>query len=765
MNTRTTYRSRSIVVIIATCLYALAGIFVVLRLTTPSDGTRLALRTQNAPPDAINLILLADQPGGLQPDDHVIRIAGRSITEWAAAIFSRDSLAPQWRFNDTIIYTVRRDGQTLDVPVQVGHFPIGILLRDNLAIVLLVIVLQEEAAWIFASRPDARVTQTIFVAACAMSTFSVCYFLGMDVAGFVNARGLWLYYRLLTFVMMMIIGSTLLHFALILPRVYGEYRLDKRLTRFIYFAPYPLYALYLALTYQSQTLEWLRQWEIGALLLLCGLFIWAMFAIVGSYRKLTDPAQRKRVELLVVAFILSIFLTLIVGWIPSWLMRQPWSGWNMIPLFALPIALGLAAAIVFYRLLDIRVVIQRTLIWGALTTMVVAVYVAVVGTLSVLSQTQGNPLFALIATGLAAMLFQPLRERLQHGVTTLLYGEVDTPYEVVARLSKKLEAALAPQDALHTIVQTINDSLKVSYTAIELCQDGQYITTAECGTPEAVSANQWIEFPLVYGSDTVGRLMVAPRMSGESLTARDRRLIEGLLHHAEVTILTAQLTADLQRSREKLVAAREEERRRLRRDLHDGLGPALASLTLQLDAARNLLKHNTPKADTMLVELKGQVQAALAEVRRIAYELRPPALDELGLLAALDQKARQFGQSGELTVTIDAPCLPPLPAAVEGAAYRIVMEALTNAARHAQATTCAIRLTVNGRLGIEIHDNGKGLPPDFRRGVGISSMMERADELGGMCAVENDPAGGTCVRAFLPLTVPLAVPDERRQPL
>jgi signal transduction histidine kinase len=267
---------------------------------------------------------------------------------------------------------------------------------------------------------------------------------------------------------------------------------------------------------------------------------------------------------------------------------------------------------------------------------------------------------------------------------------------------------------------------------------------------------------LNYGSELVGRLVVAPRVPGDGLTAGHRRLIAGLMHPAEVTIQTARLTADLQRSREKLVAAREEERRRLRRDLHDGLGPALASLTLQIDAARNLLNRSPAKADALLQDLKAQVQATFTEVRRLAYELRPPALDELGLVGALGERARQFGQSGELSVTIDAPCLPSLPAAVEGAAYRIVFEALSNASRHAGATACSIRVTLNGRLGIEVHDNGKGLPSDFQRGVGINSMMERAAELGGTCRVENDPEGGVRVVATLPLTVPLATQDESR---
>jgi signal transduction histidine kinase len=253
---------------------------------------------------------------------------------------------------------------------------------------------------------------------------------------------------------------------------------------------------------------------------------------------------------------------------------------------------------------------------------------------------------------------------------------------------------------------------------------------------------------------------VRPRAGDDAFTAADRQLLEDLTHqigvaaHAvQLTDEALQLSADLQRSRERLVTTREEERRRLHRDLHDGLGPTLGSLALKLDVASDLVERDPATARTLLGSLKTQAQSALADIRRLVYALRPPALDELGLLGAIDESAAQHSSNG-LHVSVEAPGrLPPLPAAVEVAAYRIVQEALTNVSRHAGASACVVRLALeeaDGTLRLQIRNDGRGLLPERGRGVGVASMRERAAELGGECVVESFSAGGTQVRASLP---------------
>ena len=375
-------------------------------------------------------------------------------------------------------------------------------------------------------------------------------------------------------------------------------------------------------------------------------------------------------------------------------------------------------------------------------------YVLVVGTIGVLVQQTGVALIvSLLAIGLVAILFQPLRTYPQQGVNHLIYGERDNPHAVLSQLGKHMEATLAPETILSTIVETIAKSLKLPYAAITLKQEGTLTVAAIYGSPmEPVQ-----HFPLVYQAEQLGELVLSPRSSGESLTPADQRLLHELAPQIGVAVNAVRLTVDLQRSRERLVTAREEERRRLRRDLHDGLGPQLASQTLTLTAARKLLRVDPDAAEALLADATVHAQQAITDIRRLIYDLRPPALDDLGLIAALREQIAQYQASG-VSFRLDAPeHLPDLAAAVEVACYRITQEALTNVIRHAQARNCTIRIALEEKLTLEITDDGIGLTASNRPGVGFSSMRERAEELGGSCAIESRPTGGTRVFVQLPL--------------
>jgi signal transduction histidine kinase len=433
-------------------------------------------------------------------------------------------------------------------------------------------------------------------------------------------------------------------------------------------------------------------------------------------------------------------------------------GYPAIQLFKLFLPITIAIGILRYRLWDIDIIINRTLVYGTLTASVVGIYTIVVGVLGTSIQGQGNLLVSILATGLVAVLVQPLRDRLQRGVNRMMYGERDDPVTVLSRLGERLEGTLAPDGVLPSLVETVAQTLKLPYVAIETMIDQRLDTPPKItfGQPQS----EVLRLALIYQSETIGELLVSPRARGEALSPMDRHLLENIAHQAGMAVHAVSLTADLQLSRQRLVTAREEERRRLRRDLHDGLGPNLASQGLKLAAVKQLLEMDPASALPLLDQVMAQNQSTVEEVRRLVYDLRPPALDELGLVAAI--RDHVSGMDGKSTLQIDVmePVggLPALSAAVEVAAYRIVLESLTNVIRHANAHHCWIRfLTLqngsNASLQIEIVDDGIGLPVDRRAGVGLRSIRERAEELGGSCVIEAGRGSGTRVCVKVPLIV------------
>ncbi len=284
-----------------------------------------------------------------------------------------------------------------------------------------------------------------------------------------------------------------------------------------------------------------------------------------------------------------------------------------------------------------------------------------------------------------------------------MYGERDEPYAVLTRLSQRLEAALAPDAVLSTIVETVAQALKLPYAAILLRREQSFVVAASYGQPR----EDPLILPLIYQAETMGQLHFAPRAPGETFSPADKRLLDELARHAGLAAHAVRLTSDLQHAREHLVTAREEERRRLRRDLHDGLGSALTSVMFKLDATDELLERDPAKARALLADVRVQTQASITDIRRLVYNLRPPILDEWGLLAALREHIAQYALQN-VQVSLYAPeSLPPLPAAVEVAVYRMVLEALANVIKHAQAAACTIRLALLAdALTVKVQDNG-----------------------------------------------------------
>ena len=502
---------------------------------------------------------------------------------------------------------------------------------------------------------------------------------------------------------------------------------------------------------------------VGCVLTLLGRQIYRYFRFSGGTQRL----QTKWVVFCLTVFVVINLLTSYVPALfvpalhvddPSSLYRLALSFLNTLTLLLIPLSFGIS--LLRYRLWDIDIIISRTLVYGLLTSCIVGLYALVVGTLSSLLQVQGNFLVSLLGAGLVAVLLHPLRERLQHAVNRLLYGQRDEPYKVISHLGNRLEATLAPDRILPTIVETTAHTLKLPYVAVTLQQHEELVLAAATGT----SSSDLLRLPLHYQTEQLGELQLAPRAPGEALNPADWRLLEDLARQVGMAVYAMRVTNELQRlahelqqSRTQLVTAREEERRRLHRDLHDGLGSVLSSLNLRAGAIRALLRRDVPTAQKLLEEQQSAIRTAIADIRRLVYALRPPALDELGLVGALREQAEHYTTllGARLHVTIEAPDdLPPLPAAIEVAAYRIVQEALVNVERHAQARSCSIRLISMERvLHLDIIDDGVGVPTEPRLGVGLQSMCERAAELSGKCQIYPGREGGTQVTVSLPLII------------
>jgi two-component system NarL family sensor kinase len=402
------------------------------------------------------------------------------------------------------------------------------------------------------------------------------------------------------------------------------------------------------------------------------------------------------------------------------------------------VAMACWYGIVRYGLFDSRAVLSRTLLYGALTVVVVAVYLAAS---ALLGQLFAGAVPNVVAAGLGALAVLPLRDLLQRRVSRLVFGLRDDPVAALGLLGVRLDAAAAPEDVLPAVVSTVGESLRLRCVSIE-------VSGAEMARWGQTVDGARLEVDLPFAGESIGRLTVQARDPGEPFSAADRSLLESLARQVSVAARAVALTQALQASRERLVATLEEERRRLRRDLHDGLGPTLAGLALGIDTVRRGLPDGSAGGtEDLLVALREEAERAVADIRRIAYNLRPPVLDEMGLVGAIREHATRLGGT---TVAVPAP-LPPLPAAVEVAAYRIAVEAMTNASRHAPGAAIEVSLSVNGRLELRVADAGTGLPPGFRAGVGLRSMRERAAELGGECVLDPRDPHGTVVRASLPL--------------
>lgn len=408
----------------------------------------------------------------------------------------------------------------------------------------------------------------------------------------------------------------------------------------------------------------------------------------------------------------------------------------------LPLVAGTMIAVLRHRLWQVEAIVARSSIASIVALLVVATYFGVVWLAGAQLGSGGAPLLALVVVVLG---LQPIRLAVQRQVNGLLYGQRDDPYAVLATLGQRLEGAASSEpggDALPGVALTIGEALRLPYVGIVVDDE---LVSSHGQRPATVET-----LPLVHAGEQIGALEIGARRGEQGIGPGDRKLLRDVARSLAGAAHNLQLTRDLLFSRQAIVTAREEERRRLHRDLHDDLGPALAALVLQLEIAHDLIGDDPDGARALIRRLSGQTRETVDVTRRIVTDLRPANLDDLGLAGALQELAARFS-SEQLSVATGLDEVGPLPAAVEVVILRVASEALTNTVRHSGASTCRLVLRdAQGAVELAVEDNGTGIEEPNTAGVGLRSMRERVEEVGGRFRVET-LTPGTRVSASVPL--------------
>ncbi|MFI9840823.1 GAF domain-containing sensor histidine kinase [Nonomuraea sp. NPDC051941] len=704
---------------------------------TPADGG-IPVGVPGAPVSAPG----ASGGVGLRTGDLVTGVAGHRLADGLG-------LVPRPRPGTTLVYDVVRERPTT-VTVRVGRPDPYPLLMEGWGDLVFVLTLAGLAVALYLRRPEEPATAPLLVLAAGLLGSTLTVTAGLPVLALATGGAqLWLFH-LNTVVAYSISWGGLLAFTIAFTAPRPLPARSRRAMAFAYAAPPAAMALWSALAAPlvPNALGWLGLVHGGQTAVVAAVLVTSTVWGLAAYRRNPDPLMRARMRWLVAGGAVATLLSL-AGWhLPELLAAARPLPPGALGLSGLPFVAGIGVALRRHRLFDIERLANRSLVYASVVAILVAGYAAVVALL-VSGLGLSQPVAAALTAAGAALALAPLRALAQSTVNRVMYGDRRDPSAALTRLGTRLQAVLLPADVLPAIVETVARSLRVPHAAIDLV-DGS--GAGHLATQYGVPVGEVHVEPLRYHGTLIGHLRVSARGSDDPLDPVDLGLIASLAQQVGTAVQAVRLHDDLVRSRAEVVASREDERRRLRRDLHDGLGPTLAAIRIKAGlAARDVPAGSA--ARPLLDEISAEAAASLTDVRRLVEALRPPALDELGVVGAI--RARAAALSGAMSIeVVGAEPLPALPAAVETAAYRIAVEAITNAVRHSEATHCTATVTPSdGGVEVTVRDNGRGLDPDRTAGVGIRSMRERAAEVGGAWSMRSPPGGGTHIRAFLPTSL------------
>jgi signal transduction histidine kinase len=481
-------------------------------------------------------------------------------------------------------------------------------------------------------------------------------------------------------------------------------------------------------------------------------------AIAVRYRRVESEVRQQIRWLLFVAA--TFFVLLLVGMISG--DRSEVLGNTVFALMFLTLVVGIPVAcgiaILKYRLYDLDVVVRKTVVFGLLAIFVAVVYAVVVGGIGALVGSTSNSLLSFVAATVLAIAFQPARDRARRFADRLVYGKRATPYEVLAEFSDRMSETYATEDVLPRMAEILRAGTGAEVARVWLRVGEELRPAASTGSQEIAA------FPMVRDAlrEIPGEHAVEVRHRGELLGALSVRmpasdpmnpqkdkLVRDLASQAGLVLRNVKLIEDLRASRQRLVAAQDEERRRIERNIHDGAQQQLVALSVKLRLADQLVERDASKARETLAQLQSEVTDALENLRDLARGIYPPLLADRGLAAALEAQARK----SSVPVRVEPDGVGRYAPEIEATVYFCTLEALQNVAKYAHASTATVRLRAeDGTLRFEVTDDGRGFDPaSTGYGTGLQGMADRVDAVGGSLRVESRTGGGTTVTGILPI--------------
>lgn len=686
--------------------------------------------------------------GGLRAGDVVTAVNDTPVDEWLG---HDGPTRPRVADGERFTYRVERDGQRLDVSVTLQRGLDAAGLTENGGILLTVLAILGIGAYSVYRRPDESAARLLLIIGAGLTAYAGFTTYGYDAADVAGARVVFVVGLFGSVATLILWTAAVAHLALTYPSSASLLRTRPWLVRAMYAVAFTLGVGAQVVLLASGRAS-LSSWN--ALASVSDFVLWTLgvFTLGGLIRTVVrvrrDPASGRQ-GAIVAAGLATTFVSLAVANLVAGDTQFP--AWLDLIIFV-PFPTAVAIAIVRGEFLDIRAVVNRTFVYGSLTAILLSVYALMVAVVGAIAGSAGLASTA-VAAAVVAVAFAPLRNSLQRTVDRLLYGERGDPARVLGALGRWMADAVPADEVLPAVVETVATTLNLPYVALETGSQPDAQLACERGDRPAETHR----VPLVHHGEVVGCLLVGPRRGERSISARDDRLLTDVASQVAAAVNASRLVTDLAASRSRLAVEREEERARVRHDLHDRLGPHLVGLSLQLDS----LQSRVPDEEDRLAIGRAHHEAvrALEEVRRISRGLRPAELEELGLVEAIRAAAARLTvgeDANSWRATVEAAVqLRAVPPNVEAAAYQIAIEALSNAYRHSRGHEARVHIGIDRdgtSLVLEITDDGIGIDTHACPGVGLRSMRERAAAVNAELTVTAGPTGGTIVRGLFPLT-------------